>query len=88
MAAYFEAFGQTVWADRAFDRALAARLDNPQPIMVSTLMSRLMNATFLKAAVASAEDVGRRHLWLRRARELTGLCLEATTWSPGPGGGT
>lgn len=89
MSGIFERFGQKEWADHAYRLALECRRRSPVPVGFSTLIERLVNANFIRAAAwASREgvDLERQHLWFMRARELSGVCLEgddfaAAAWS-------
>ena len=81
MASYFESLRQERWADRAFEEALRRRRKEPQPIGGSGfLIERLINAPFVSIAASRSqrgEQLERAHLWLERARTITGPVTEA-----------
>jgi cytochrome c-type biogenesis protein CcmH/NrfG/predicted Ser/Thr protein kinase len=80
MAAFFEwQMGQRQWADRAYAEALKRRQKVPQPIGLTSLIERLINTPFMPRAAFEAQkgtDLERAYLWLLRAREVAGVCLE------------
>jgi tetratricopeptide (TPR) repeat protein len=87
MTRFFEALPQPRWADRAYAETLRRRRSLPQPIDETTLIERLINVPFLGEAAESARrggDLRRAHLWLVRARELSGMTendgLAAAAW--------
>ncbi|UCF80475.1 MAG: hypothetical protein JSV08_08190 [Acidobacteriota bacterium] len=77
MANYYERLGQRTWADRSFEEALRRRRRIPQPIEWCTLVERLINIPFVRAAAWASQkgvDPERQHLWIERAREISGVC--------------
>ncbi len=88
MASFFEAFGQPRWADFAYQQALQQRMQLPVPVDYSTFAERMVNANFIRTATFASRNTGdleRAHLWLTRARELTGTLPDgdvfvATLW--------
>jgi tetratricopeptide (TPR) repeat protein/tRNA A-37 threonylcarbamoyl transferase component Bud32 len=79
MANDLERLGQQEWADRAYEEALKRRKQLPQPIEWTTLVERLINFHVFRAAAWASRkgvDLERQHLWLERARELTGISIE------------
>ena len=89
MARQLEALGHHRWADRAYEEALRRRQKLPQPVQGSTLIERMINTPFVRGAAFMSRynpDPDRHHLWLVRARELSGLCgegddLAASAWA-------
>jgi tetratricopeptide (TPR) repeat protein len=79
MARQFEPLGHRAWADRAYAEALKRRKAEAQPITMTALIERMVAAPFVRGAAGAAvvaPDPPRQHLWLLRARELSGLCWE------------
>lgn len=80
MASFFESFGQAKWADFAYLQALQQRISLPMQANYSTFAERMVNANFIRTAAIASRNTGdlkRAHLWLNRARELTGICPDA-----------
>ncbi len=75
MIRHFEPLGHRDWADRAYAEALERRKAEGQPIVMTATLERILDAPFIRrTAFISAvhPDPARDHLWLTRARELTG----------------
>ncbi len=72
MAVFHEIYGQRDWADRAFAQALEQRRRLPRPIVASQAAERRINAatSWLDNGL---RDPGKRHLWWRRLREISGI---------------
>lgn len=89
MAGLFERLGQRNWADRAYEAAIKHNGKTSNSPEFSTLMGRLVNSNFIRGAAWASQkgiDLERQHLWLERARTLSGVCLQgddfaAAAWS-------
>lgn len=89
MAKNVEVLAHRDWADRAYAEALKRRKGELQPIVTTATVERMVGAPFVRRAsftAISAPDPRRDHLWLLRARELTGLAwdgdeLAAAAWA-------
>jgi len=76
MARMFEPYGHRDWADRAYAEALKRRRAEAQPIVMTATIERMLDAPFIRRAAYNSivsSDPPRDHLWLTRAREITGL---------------
>jgi len=63
------------WADRAYAEALKRRTAESLPITTTATVERMLDAPFVRRATYNSivsPDPARDHLWLARARELTG----------------
>lgn len=60
------------WMDRLYPKALAVRRAVPQPVLFSTLIERLINASFVRHT-AMNRDLARGYDSLLRAREIAGI---------------
>jgi tetratricopeptide (TPR) repeat protein len=82
MSARLESLGLRDWADRAYASALARRRTLAQPVESAFSIDRLIAAFFVHAAGdAVMADTERRYVLLERARELTGVDLEADAFA-------
>lgn len=85
MAFEFERFDQRQWADRAYEEALRRRQLLPHPIEFSIF--RFERFSVIPAAnpwSLNRPNLERRHVWLERARQLSGVTegdeFEAAAW--------
>ncbi len=85
IARLYERLGEHAWADKAFETALEIRKSNPQPVVWTYLLDRMIVAPFVRMHESALADPGRAYEWLVRARELTGTTegtrLAASVWS-------
>ena len=79
MARQLEPLGLPTWADQAYARSLQLRRSEPQPVAMTTLIERMLNTPYIRLAARGRTlqaDPRRKLLWLRRARDVSGVCLE------------
>jgi hypothetical protein len=79
MARQLESLGIRTWADQAYARSLQLRKGEPQPVAMTTLIERMLDTPYIRLAArgrALQADPRRQLVWLHRAREVSGVCLE------------
>ena len=79
MARQLEPLGLSAWADQAYERSRQLRKSEPQPVAMTTLIERMLNTPYIRLAArgrALQADPKRQLVWLRRARDVSGICIE------------
>jgi tetratricopeptide (TPR) repeat protein/predicted Ser/Thr protein kinase len=79
MARQLETFGAREWADQAYARSLQLRRSEPQPVGMTMVIERMLNTSYVRLAARMPKmksDPERQLTWLRRTREVSGICME------------
>lgn len=84
MAHFFGRLGQTEWMRRAIARAERMRLADPQPVVMTTMIERLINVAYARRHPRQPADDALRIEMQRSARRVSGVAeadhLLAAAW--------